>query len=53
MKFWKYGSPYFAVIANSGSALGWSQSKSGVMLYVGMGKVKTRPFASPSVITSM
>jgi hypothetical protein len=30
-----------------------SQSKSFVMLYVGMGNVKARPWASPSVITSM
>ena len=48
-----YGSPYFAVIANRRSALGLSQSKSCVMLYVGIGNVKTRPLASPSVMTSM
>ena len=52
-KFWKYGVPYFAVISNSRSALGDSQSKSGVMLYVGIGKVKTRPLASPVIMTSM
>ncbi|NKA86198.1 hypothetical protein GO279_04704 [Ralstonia solanacearum] len=52
-KFWKYGSPYLAVISNSRLVLGWSQSKSGVMLYVGMGKVKARPLASPAIMTSM
>ena len=53
MKFWKYGRPYLAVISNISWAFGESQSKSFVMLYVGIGKVKTRPSASPSVITSM
>ena len=53
MKFWKYGRPYFAVISNRRSAFGESQSKSFVMLYVGIGKVKTLPSASPSAITSM
>ena len=52
-KFWKYGSPYRAVIANRRSAFSLCQSKSGVMLYVGIGNVKTRPDASPSVMTSM
>jgi hypothetical protein len=53
MKFWKYGRPYFAVIANSRSAFSESQSKSSVMLYVGIGNVNTRPDASPAVMTSM
>ena len=52
-KFWKYGRPYLAVISKSSSALGESQSNSCVMLYVGIGNVKTRPLASPSVMTSM
>ncbi|OIQ07558.1 hypothetical protein MOOR_28370 [Moorella thermoacetica] len=41
-----------AVMAMILSATGLSQGKSGVMLYVGMGKVKMRPRASPSIITS-
>ena len=53
MKFWKYGRPYLAVISKRASTLGPSQSKSLVMLYVGIGKVNTRPCASPVVITSM
>ena len=53
MKFWKYGSPYFAVMSNRRRALGWSQSKSAVMLYVGIGNVKARPEASPQPMTSM
>jgi len=53
MKFWKYGRPYFAVISKRASVFGPSQSKSSVMLYVGIGKVKTRPRASPLVMTSM
>ncbi len=40
-------------MANSRSALSESQSKSRVMLYVGIGNVNTRPDASPSVMTSM
>ena len=31
-KFWKYGSPYLAVISKSRAALALCQSKSGVML---------------------
>jgi len=38
MKFWKYGRPYFAVIANSRSAFGESQSKSRVMCTSGSGR---------------
>ena len=44
--------PYFAVTRHSTSRSGSSQGKSFVMLYVGIGKVKTRPFASPSERTS-
>ena len=33
-------------------ALGLSHSKSGVMLYVGIGNVKTRPLASPLSMTA-
>ena len=53
MKFWKYGKPYLAVMSNSSCAFSLSHGKSLVMLYVGIGKVNTRPLASPVVITSM
>jgi len=52
-KFWKYGRPYLAVISNRAAAFSLSHGKSLVMLYVGMGKVNTRPLASPVVMTSM
>ena len=52
-KFWKYGRPYLAVMSNSSWAFSLSHGKSLVMLYVGIGKVNTRPLASPVVITSM
>src|SRR3989338_6738165 len=42
-KFWKYGMQYFAVISNNSWAFSFSQSKSFVMLYVGIGKVNVRP----------
>jgi len=44
--------PYLAVISMMASTTGLSQSNFLVTLMVGIGKVKTRPDASPSLITS-
>ena len=52
IKLEKYGIPYLALISHKPLILGLSQSKSLVMLYVGIGNVKTLPSASPSIITS-
>ena len=51
-KFEKYGTPYLAVTSKIACDTGESQSKSLVMLYVGIGKVKTLPFESPCRMTS-
>src|SRR4030042_4419276 len=51
-KFEKYGTPYLAVTSKSAFDTGESHLKSLVMLYVGMGKVKTLPLASPCFMTS-
>jgi len=48
-KFWKYGIQYLAVISNNASTFSPFQSKSSVILYVGIGNVNTAPFASHSV----
>ena len=48
----KYGTPYLAVISQIGSSPSFFQSKSFVMLYVGIGKVNGLPFASPPCIIS-
>ena len=52
IKFEKYGIPYFAVISHNPLSFSLFQSKSFVILYVGIGNVKTLPEASPSIITS-
>ena len=52
MKFEKYGIPYFAAISQRPSIFLLSQSKSFVILYVGIGKVNTLPELSPFIITS-
>ena len=52
MKFEKYGMPYFAAISHKPSIFLLSQSKSFVMLYVGIGNVNTLPELSPFIITS-
>ena len=44
--------PYLQVISMNLSTTGLCQSNSLVTLMVGMGKVKTRPWRSPSIITS-
>ena len=44
--------PYLQVISMNLLTTGLSHSKSLVTLMVGIGKVKTRPFLSPSIITS-
>ena len=43
MKFWKYGTPYFAVSCISKSPISVSQGNSVVTLYVGIGNEKIRP----------
>lgn len=50
----KYGNPYFAVMSNR-RRVRVPQSKSAVMLYVGMGRQRriARPEASPRPMTSM
>jgi len=52
-KLLKYGIPYLPVISQSGCSSSSSQSKSEVRLYVGMGKVKILPLASPCIISSL
>ena len=52
MKLLKYGMPYFAVISQRPLRFSSFQSKSFVILTVGIGKVKTLPWESPSAITS-
>jgi hypothetical protein len=51
-KLEKYGIPYLPVIFQTISRFWFPQSKSGVIWYVGMGKVNALPLASPSIMTS-